>query len=256
MEFGSLIEVAVADIEVGAYEVRMREEDEELVSLAASIRADGLMVPLIVRTKGDGWELVAGHRRLAACRLAGLERVTARAVLGDEGACERISIAENEFRRAVSPVERAHQIERAYATGVMGIEELAAAYGRSVAWVEGQIEILGWPERIQGAVHNGKMGVGVARQLAKVTDDAYREVLVTAALESGCTERTAAGWVAGFRAMEPALDVAAKVVEYDGSGARVVVPTAVCPGCREEFRPDAMVPVLLCMACQGTLRGG
>lgn len=256
MEFGPVIEVSVADIEVGAYEVRMHGEDRELEGLAESIAADGLMVPLIVRAKGQGWQLVAGHRRLAACRMAGVERVICRAVEGDEGDCERISIGENEFRRDVSPVERAYQISRAYENGSMGMEELASAYGRSVAWVEGQIEILGWPGRIQEAVHEKKLGVGVARQLVKVVDDAYRDVLVTAALESGCTERTAAGWVAGYRAMQPAVEVASQVVEYDGSGARVVVPTVVCPGCREEFRPDGMVPVLLCMGCQGTLRGG
>lgn len=256
MAIGPVVEIGLAEIEVGGFEVRVLEDDAELVALADSIRADGLIEALIVRATGEGYELVAGHRRLAACRLAGFERVSCRVLSGDEGSCERVSIAENEFRRDVSPVERAWQIRRAYESGAMGLEDLGRAYGRRVEWVEGQLAILSWPERVQRAVHEGKMGVGVGRQLARVEDEGYREVLITAALESGCTERTAAGWVAGYKAMEPAVEVAERVAVSDGSGGAVVMPMVVCPGCLESFRPDAMVAVGLCMGCRGTLEGG
>lgn len=249
-------EVALAEILVGEYEARVAEEDPGLTALAASIRTFGLLTALGVVETEKGLQLVHGHRRYSACVMARVTRVRVDVLEGTTAEMERASIVENYHRRDISPVERAAQIANAVSRELMPVEELAETFGRSVTWIREQVAMMDWPADVLEAVHAGSVSVAAAMHLARVTDDSYREFLVNSARESGCSGRTAAAWLQGWRAMQPVEEVVTMEAPPVEGGPRVEVPRTLCMGCGESYRPDGLVMVYVCPACVTALQGG
>lgn len=250
------IVVPLAEIVVGDYEVRAAETDPEIQALADSIRREGLLVAMGCVRRDGQLRLVHGHRRYTACVLARVTPVRVDVLEGDDAAMERASIIENYHRKDVSPIERAAQICAVLEGGTMTVEELAAVFDRSVDWVRDQAAMMAWPDDVRDAVHSRVLSAGAGNQLARIVDGAYRGFLIAQAVESGCTERTAQGWLAGWRAMLPAEQVVQQVPAPAEPGHAPVVPQAMCAGCRGMVRPDGLVPVFVCPACAVRLRQG
>lgn len=148
---GRLEMVQLEELRESAHQMRRVEGTPELDAgideLAASIRANGLIEPLVVRRvaveggPGLRWELIAGHRRLAACRRAGMTQAPCYAV-GDGGLTEEaaaeMTLVENLQRRDLSAIEEAQAVERLlelHGSGADRCERVAAAVGKSVRWV-------------------------------------------------------------------------------------------------------------------------
>jgi ParB family chromosome partitioning protein len=108
-----VLQVAPAEIGPSPFQTRAAETEEELAGLAASVRASGVLQPLTVRRAGPDapsgvrWELVCGHRRLAAARLAGLPMVPCVALDMDDDAAQLANVVENLQRKDLSPLEEA-----------------------------------------------------------------------------------------------------------------------------------------------------
>jgi hypothetical protein len=109
---------------------------------------------------------------------------------------------------------------------------------------------------VQEVVHARQLSPTAAGHLAKITDDEYRLFLLRNAIENGCSERTAIGWLQGWRAMIPAEQVAASPVQDERGPMRPVVPRSVCLGCRESYPPDGLCMTWLCPTCLGVLQTG
>lgn len=122
------------------YQTRAAESEEELAGLAASIAASGILNPLTVRRAGPDapsgvrWELVFGHRRLAAARLAGLPMVPCVALDMDDGAARLANVVENLQRKDLSPLEEADGVA-ALTEGGKTAPEIARLLGVSERWV-------------------------------------------------------------------------------------------------------------------------
>lgn len=110
---GEVLPVPLAEIGPSPHQTRAAETAEELAGLAASIAASGVLNPLTVRRAGPDapsgvkWELVCGHRRLAAARLAGLPLVPCVALDLDDGAARLANVVENLQRKDLSPLDEA-----------------------------------------------------------------------------------------------------------------------------------------------------
>lgn len=127
-----MAEIAIADIVAGANMARADSAPRGVRDLADAIRASGWIAPIVVRELGDGsYAVVAGHRRLAAARLLGLESIPAEVV--DDAARHHINLAEN-MRRAVSPIEQGLAWQASLARGLT-VSELAALSGVSASQV-------------------------------------------------------------------------------------------------------------------------
>lgn len=248
--------IPISEIVVGAFETRAVGDVEGIRELAASIRADGLLQPLMVRTAEAGYELVFGHRRYLACVEAGVAEVACTVVEADDAEAEKASLIENYHRRDVSPMERAVQIAAAAESGTMAIPEIARVFSRTAAWVQEQIAMLAWPDDVKEAVHARIMAPSAAEHLAKVIDDDYRAVLMRSACENGCTERTAIAWLQGWRSMLPAAEAVELEVAPTRDPTGVVVPMSLCIGCRTNHRPDHLGCVYLCPECICELQSG
>src|SRR5579883_3293191 len=159
---------------------RKRFDEAALAELAASIRARGVLQPLVVRPAkaGDGagqYEVVAGERRYRAARLAGLAAVPCRVVeLDDRGALE-VMVIENEQRSDVSALEKAD----GYAALVEGhgvpVEEIAARVGKSVSTVRNLLALRGLPAVAREALERGEIPASTAGVIVRVPGAEARE---------------------------------------------------------------------------------
>ncbi len=247
-------EIPVEKINIGEHALRLEPEDEAINDLAASIHRIGIIVPLVVTPEGDGFLLIAGHRRLAAAKRLGISEVPCciREAKGADGV--EVSFAENLFRLDLSPVELASGIKDVLTKNIMDVQALATVMHRSVHWVNCQLELLDWPADVLEGIHAGWLSVAAASNLALITDDTYRDFLLNTAADSGATARTTAAWLQAFQSMQPA-EKAILSEPVAGDAASVpMVPQAPCLGCGEVFRSDQLSHVPMCSQCIQAIR--
>lgn len=153
-------------IRPGQYQPRTRMDEAALQSLAESIRAQGVIQPLVVRPLGyDAYELVAGERRWRASQMAGLTEVPVLVrQIADEAALA-MALIENIQREDLNVLEEAQGLKRLIDEFGMTHEAVAVAVGRSRSAVSNALRLLGLSEPVQVLVHEGKLGMGHVRPL-------------------------------------------------------------------------------------------
>lgn len=241
--------ISIHKIRVGEHEQRFEDEDPEIFGLSQSIQRVGLLDPLCVTESGDGYLLVAGHRRMEACKRIGLEVVPCMVVVGDEATKREITFAENFFRKDLTPIEQAAAIANEVREKRMTVEQLAAGFRKTTDWIRRQIAICGWPEDVLDAIHTGNLSIAAASNLAVITEDFYRKTLVRQAVENGVTARTTSAWLQAWRSMLPPQE-AIEQEPVDPDAPQVpMVPQAPCLVCLHTFRVDELSHVPLCSNC-------
>ncbi len=137
---------------------------EGLAELAASIRTHGLLQPIVVARSGDGYELVAGHRRVLAARLAG--RATIPAVVRDDvGDRLELALVENLQRTDLNAIETARAYRLLMETYGLTQEQLAERVGKSRPAVANTLRALAAPQPVQDALTDGRISEGHLRAL-------------------------------------------------------------------------------------------
>jgi ParB family transcriptional regulator, chromosome partitioning protein len=165
----SLLTLPVGRIRPGKYQPRTRMDQQALAELAASIRSQGLMQPLLVRpVERDRYELIAGERRWRAAQMAGLEEVPALVrEVPDEGALA-LSLIENIQREDLNPMEEAAGLQRLVDEFKMTHEQAADAVGRSRSATTNLLRLLRLAKQVQEMVMEGALEMGHARALLAV----------------------------------------------------------------------------------------
>ncbi|MDG6932410.1 MAG: ParB/RepB/Spo0J family partition protein [Nitrososphaerota archaeon] len=135
--------------------------------LAMSIAEKGLLQPIIVRPLGDAFEVVAGNRRLEACKMLGWRKVTCHVVeLGDKEAYE-VSLVENLQRKTMDPIEEAQAFKNYIdGFGYGAVSELAKQIGKSQEYVSKRLKLLSLPEDVKAEVMSRRITPSVAEELA------------------------------------------------------------------------------------------
>jgi ParB family chromosome partitioning protein len=216
-----LAHVAVAQIHPNPKQPRKRFESESVSGLADSIRAQGLIQPVVLRPRLEGgYELVAGERRWRAACEAGIETVPAVVREADDRDTLLIGLVENVARENLSPIEEA----RAYALLIdefgLSLGEIAERVGRSKPTVSNRIRLLELPEDVLGMIARHELSEGHARAVLSVPDQDGRRRLARRIVKEGLSVRAAeraARWAGAktrerrVSAVDPAL--AARVKE-------------------------------------------
>lgn len=174
----SVLQLPVTAVRPGRFQPRRRFDDEGLEELADSIRAHGVIQPLIVRPVQDGYELVAGERRWRAARLAGLERVPAvlRPLEDKEAAC--LSLIENVQRQSLHFLEEAEGYARLIADFDMIQQGLAKQVGISQSSLANKLRLLKLSGEVRAIISRENIGERHARALLKLPrSDQQLEVL-------------------------------------------------------------------------------
>ncbi len=160
-----LSELDIDRIQRGRYQPRQVFEQEALQELADSIRAQGVVQPIVVRPEGNHFELVAGERRWRAAQLAGLQKIPA--VIRELAARSAAAIAliENIQREDLNPLEQAQAFLRLTEEFDLTHQQVAESVGRSRAAVSNLIRLLDLAEPVKQQVNKGLLDMGHARAL-------------------------------------------------------------------------------------------
>jgi ParB family chromosome partitioning protein len=162
----SLGTARVDRLQPGRYQPRTRMDAESLNELAASIKEQGLMQPILVRpAAGDRYEIIAGERRWRAAQLAGLEEVPVVVRDVPDQAALAMALIENIQREDLNPLEEAQGVQRLVAEFKLTHQEAADAIGRSRAATTNLLRLLNLPQSVQQLVLDGALDMGHARAL-------------------------------------------------------------------------------------------
>jgi ParB family chromosome partitioning protein len=183
--------LAIDAIERNPLQPRRVFETDRLEELAQSIRANGIVQPLVVRRAGDKFQLVAGERRWRAARLAGLERVPVVVRdIPDERLLE-ITLIENIQREDLNPIETAIAFDRLGRELNLNAEEVGVRTGKDRTTVLNFIRLLQLPQDLQQLVADRKLSHGHARALLTLTNaDVQREVAEKAVSQAWSVRQT------------------------------------------------------------------
>jgi ParB family transcriptional regulator, chromosome partitioning protein len=203
--------LAVADVHPNPRQPRRRFEPEAHAGLADSIKAQGVVQPVLVRPRAaGGYELIAGERRWRAAREAGLETLPAVVRTADDRDSLLLGLVENVAREALSPVEEA----RAYAVLVdefgLSLGEIAERVGRSKPSVSNRLRLLELPDEVLGMLDRQLLSEGHARAVLAVPDHDGRRKLAKRIVREGLSVRAAeraARW-AGAKTKRPRATIA------------------------------------------------
>jgi len=165
-EGGKPREIPVGQIDRNPFQTRSHVDEEQLAELAASITANGVVQPVLVRPLANGrFQLIAGERRWRASQLAGKETIPAiLRQVSDEQAME-ITIVENLQRADLNPMEQARAFERLSREFHMTQEQMAQRTGKDRATVSNFLRLLRLPSTAQARVETGELSFGHARTL-------------------------------------------------------------------------------------------
>jgi ParB family transcriptional regulator, chromosome partitioning protein len=159
----------VSQMQAGKYQPRIRMDEGALNELAASIKAQGLMQPILVRPVGhngaDRYEIIAGERRFRAAQIAGLSEVPVLVKDVDDQAAAAMALIENIQREDLNPLEEAQGIHRLISDFDFTHEQAAGAVGRSRSAVSNLLRLLNLAKPVQTMLMAGDIDMGHARAL-------------------------------------------------------------------------------------------
>jgi ParB family chromosome partitioning protein len=171
----ALLTLPVSRIRPGKYQPRTKMDQQALAELAASIRSQGLMQPLLVRpVDRERYELIAGERRWRAAQMAGLEEVPAVVREVPDEAALAMSLIENIQRENLNPMEEANGVQRLIEEFRMTHEQAADAVGRSRSATTNLLRLLKLAKPVQEMLMEGALEMGHARALVAL--DAARQI--------------------------------------------------------------------------------
>lgn len=195
--------IPVTDIVPGLVQPRRGFDEGRLAELADSIRQHGVVQPLLVRPRGDRYELVAGERRWRAAQIAGLDEVPAMVRSLEDAEALKIALVENLQREDLNPLEEAEAYSRLVEEFDMTQEEVSAAVGKSRPVVANTLRLLQLPAPIRQAIAEGELSAGHGRALLGVTDPRAQSALFDQVLKQGLTvrqlEKLAERWRSGAK---------------------------------------------------------
>jgi ParB family chromosome partitioning protein len=152
------------------HQPRKRFDDDELRALTDSVRSHGVLQPLVVRAAGDGYQLIAGERRLRAAREAGLAEVPVHLVGFDDQQVFEAALVENIQRADLNAVEKAEGFKEYLDKFGLTQEQLGAKLGLDRSTVSNLLGLLHLPAEVQNAVRNGQLSLGHAKIIKGVAD--------------------------------------------------------------------------------------
>jgi ParB family transcriptional regulator, chromosome partitioning protein len=162
----TLRELKVSQLQPGKYQPRSHMDEAALNELAASIKAQGVIQPILARElAGGGYEIIAGERRWRAAQIAGLDLVPVLVRKVEDNAALAMALIENIQRENLNPLEEAVGIQRLIDEFLMSHQTAADAVGRSRSATSNLLRLLKLPQVIQDMVMVGQLDMGHARAL-------------------------------------------------------------------------------------------
>jgi ParB family chromosome partitioning protein len=171
------IDIPLVSIRSNPDQPRRRFGDAEMATLAASIREHGVLQPILVAEMLDGYQLIAGERRVRAARAAGLDRIPAVIRELDERSRLELALVENLQREDLDPIETARGFRRLIDDFKFTHEDIAERVGRARSTVANTLRLLDLAPIVQVAIADGSISEGHGRALGGLSPDHQEHVL-------------------------------------------------------------------------------
>ena len=197
-----LTEIPIEQIGPGPFQPRKQIDESQLNELAQSIKAQGVIQPIVVRERaiadshtGVRFEIIAGERRWRATQIAGLENIPA--VIRTIADAEAVAVAliENIQRENLNPLEEANAFQRLIIEYEMSHQEVANSVGRARASITNALRLLDLPSSVQELVNKKMLTMGHARALLSIEDRGMQLEVANLIVEKGLSVREAEGLV-------------------------------------------------------------
>jgi len=182
-------EVEIGSIVPGPMQPRTHFDEASLESLAESIRSHGIVQPLLVRRRGDGYELIAGERRWRAAKLAGISRVPVVVKEVPDDSLLEIALIENIQRENLNPIEEAQAYKKLIETVGLTQEALASRVGRDRSYITNYLRLLKLPDDVQQLVKEGRLSTGHARALLALSHQDLQRRIARQIIDGGLSVR-------------------------------------------------------------------
>lgn len=236
--------LAVTQIQAGKYQPRTRMDEVSLSELAASIKTQGIMQPVLVRPLSAGsstpYEIIAGERRFRAAQMAGLEEIPVLVRDVDDQAAAAMALIENMQREDLNPLEEAQGIQRLISDFNFTHEQAAGAVGRSRSAVSNLLRLINLAQPVQTMLMAGDIDMGHARALLAV-DSANQIALANHVIAKRLSVRETEKLVARALEEQSAPAQPARAKDKPGDIVRL----------EEELSDKLATPVLFKMGAKG-----
>ncbi|HEX9684149.1 MAG TPA: ParB/RepB/Spo0J family partition protein [Acidimicrobiales bacterium] len=181
--------VPVGAVQPNSYQPRQHFDEEALDELTASIRALGVLQPILIRRDGEGYELIAGERRWRAAKRAGLQTIPA--LVRDLEDVESLAqaVVENLQREDLNPLETAAAYRQLIEEFGLTHEEVAERVGKSRVAITNNLRLFQLSPTVQQLVAENRLTAGAARALLSTPDRAFQESLALRAVAKGMSVR-------------------------------------------------------------------
>lgn len=164
-------EISVREIHANPYQPRISFDNDKLQELAESIKEHGVFTPILVRKSLNGYELIAGERRLRACKLAGKDTIPAIIVEMNDSQMMEVTLLENVQRENLNPIEEANGYYAIMNNLNYTQDELARHLGKSRAYIANLLRLRRLPEEVQEMVADQKLSGSHVRTLLSLDND-------------------------------------------------------------------------------------
>ncbi len=182
-------EISLDAIDPNPFQPREKFDNESLEELALSIKAHGVLEPVILRAKGKRYEIIAGERRYKASKLAGLKTIPAIIKNYNDLKTMEIALVENLQREDLNPLEQAKTFMKLIKEFKLTQEEVARRTGKSRSAITNTIRLLNLPEEVQNMILKEKITQGHARALLPLEDKKLQIKIAKKIVEEGLSVR-------------------------------------------------------------------
>lgn len=172
----SVIEISLSKIQdSGANPRTSTKNDAGLEELAQSIKQHGVLQPVLVRTVNGHYELIAGARRIAGSKLAGLETIPAKVIEADDRTAAALRLVENLQRKDLNAIEEAEGFSRLIKEHEYSAEEVAESSAKSLQYVRQRMKLVDLPDSAKKALRSGSISPAMGLVIARIPDKKQRE---------------------------------------------------------------------------------
>ena len=246
-------DIRVDQIQMDRTALRESVTDDSVRQLAESIRAQGLLQAIVVAARqGGGWRLIAGRRRLTACKLLGYTTIPAR-IIETEQIDEIPALAENLMRLQMSPTEEAEAVRMLHEEKGMSQREIAELTNHGTSWVQDRLFLCTLPDNFKKAVGEKKLSISAAGQLMLIQDVDYRDYLLSVAIVNGCTIHQAQAWLLDYQARSKIMNPTGSNPIEPRLPMEAPEPLCGCDFCGERVKAHLSVILRFCNDCNATL---
>lgn len=188
--YGFISEIDISEIETNPYQPRMDFAQDALEELAQSIREHGIIQPITVRRLSpNSYQLIAGERRLQACRIAGVQKAPAFIREANDEQLIEFALIENIQREDLNPVEIALAYQRLMSECGLTIERVGEKVGKKRPTINNYLRLLKLPPEIQKGIRENQITFGHARAIAGLDNTVLQLTLYQEILDKGLSVR-------------------------------------------------------------------